>query len=57
MVSIGSLLMILLGIMLTILLFWRYRKTKAKPYRNMFIGMALVTGLMIVLVVTLAAAR
>lgn len=57
MVSIGSLLMILLGIMLTILLFWRYRKTKAKSYRNMFIGMALVTALMIVLVVALAAAR
>lgn len=57
MISIGSLLMILLGIMLTILLFWRYRKTKAKSYRNMFIGMALVTALMIVLVVALAAAR
>jgi hypothetical protein len=57
MVSVGTLLMILLGVMLTIVLFWRYRKSKAKSYRNMFVGMSVVTVLMIVLVVALAAAR
>ena len=54
MVQVGSLLMILAGILLTVFLCWRYRKTEAKSYRNLFIGMALTTAVMIVLVAALA---
>lgn len=57
MIPVSSLLMILLGILFSLLLFWRCRKTKAKAYRNLFIGMALITAIMIVLIVSLAAMR